>query len=212
MRMTGLILILLAISFLACDRRPSERELPKSEGNSVDHSRIRNSTIVSSPNAVSAPRELQFLDTLAALDERTIDIAQLAQTRSGRESLKDLGRALIADRRAEIDQIQDLRSRYFAGSAPAVNADLPGLADAVANADLEKLDDLKETPFDKEFIRQIKSRNDGELRMAQELMSTAGGQDPNDMSSAVSQLAQTLHDKLRVEIGRMNEIADSIEN
>lgn len=197
----------MVIAFLAaCDHRPVQKDLPKSEGNSVDHSRMHTTVIESSPNAASAPYEVQFLDTMIAHHETAIEAAQLAPTRAGRQELKDLAKNIIARDRAEIDRMRELRQRYFSGAAPAVNADLPGMSDAMKAVDLEKLDDLKESPFDLEFIRQMTSDREGAALMAQdEVARWSNGSGNAEIRDSLRQLAQTIVDSQNTDIKELKD-------
>ena len=201
------LIVAFGILFAACTRRPVEKDLPKSEGNSVDHSRMRNSVIESSPNAESAQYELQFLDTMIAHHETAIDVAQLAPTRAAHQQLKDIAKGIITSDRAEIEQMRELRARFFPGASPAINADLPGITEAMKNIDLEKLDDLKENPFDQEFIRELVANREGAVAAAQNVIARSADSSGNaDLSESIRKLAQTIIDSQNAEIKQLREI------
>jgi uncharacterized protein (DUF305 family) len=201
-----IVILAAAVFFAACDHRPAQRDLPKSEGNSIDHSRMRHSMIESSPNAGSAPYELQFLDTMIVHHQVAIDMAQLAQTRAGHQDLKDLARSIVADQREEIGQMRELRYRYFSGASPAINVELPGMNDAMKDMDLEKLDNLKETPFDLEFIRQMAGHHEGAVRMTRDAIAGSANTTANsELSTSIGQLAQSILDEQTAEIRQMRE-------
>jgi hypothetical protein len=106
-------LLLVTVLYAGCNRRPVQQDLPRSEGNSVDHSRTHHEAMESSPNAASAPFELQFLDTMIAHHEGAIDMAQLVQTRAGHEELKILARKIVSEQQQEISQMRALREKFF---------------------------------------------------------------------------------------------------
>lgn len=153
-----------------CDRRPARSDLPKSEGNSVEHSRTVTVSIETSPNAAGSPYGAQFLDTMVADHEAVIDVAQLAQTRAGNAELKGFILALIAKHQAEIKQIRRLRQIDFASASPSINTDLPGVKAGVLTLDPDKLDLLKEQLFDKEFLIEMVRHHEGVV----ELLTDAG--------------------------------------
>src|SRR5262249_7887646 len=190
-------IILLAVSILmACAHRPVQQDLPRSEGNSVDHSGRRNLTVESSPNAASAPYELQFLDTIIAQHQAVIDMAQLAQTRAGNDGLKSFARTVIAEHQAEVAEMRGLREKYFSGADPAVNIDLPGARDTFAAIDLEKLHDLKEKPFDTEFIHELVQTFETSIRLANDAVShKSADADNSERSASVRELAERLVDR-----------------
>jgi uncharacterized protein (DUF305 family) len=203
MRILAVFLTFLAF-FAACDRRPVQKDLPKSEGNSTEHSGTHHSDMASSPNAATAPHELQFLDTMITHHEAAIDMSQLADTRAGHEEIKTLARNIIVDQRKEIEEMRGLRGEYFAGASPAVNMDLPGMGDAMGEMDLDKLDDLKETAFDIGFIRQMVKHHEGAVVMAQNVIARVKEDSGNPgMSDAVNRLAQSIIDKQTAEIQQM---------
>ena len=170
-----LFFLLLITLFSACTRRPVQQDLPRSQGNSVDHSGRHNSTVESSPNAASAPYELQFLDTVIAQHEAVIDMAQFA--------------------RRELADLRGLRAKFYAGSPQAINLKLSGAADSFEAIDLEKLDDLKEKPFDEEFIREL----DATFRASNVLA-----------RSPASQNSQTSNDtEITASVRHLAQLADS---
>lgn len=202
------ILILLVFAALSsCDRRPVPKDLQRSEGNSVDHSKMRHSAMESSPNAASAPYELQFLDTMIAHHQGAIDMAQLVQTRAGHVELKDLARKIVSDQQKEISQMRQLRDKFFAGAPPAVNMDMPGMRDGMQGMDLEKLDALKENTFDVEFIRQMIPHHEGAVEMARDALSklAAGAESNPELTDFVRRFSQSIIDAQTSEIRRMHE-------
>ena len=202
------ILLLFAIGILsACARRPVQQDLPHSDGNSIEHSRKHAIAVESSPNAASAPYELQFLDTMIAQHEAVIDMAQFAQTRAGSDQVKSVANDTIADQRRELADLRGLRAQFFVGSPQAINLKLPGAADAFDAIDLEKLDDLKEKPFDEEFIREL----DATFRASNVFASSPASQNSqtsNDTEITVSvrHLAQQLMENRDQDLQRLSRL------
>jgi uncharacterized protein (DUF305 family) len=124
----------------------------------------------SSPGAAEAPYELQFIDTMIVHHQGAIDAGQLAPTRCQHDELKQLARSIVNDQQTEISQLRAWRSEWFGEKPAAVNMELPGMRDGMREMDLEKLDRLKENPFDLEFIRQMIPHHEGAVLMASDLL------------------------------------------
>ena len=205
-----LLFLLLVTLFSACTRRPVQQDLPRSQGNSVDHSGRHNSAVESSPDAAAAPLELQFLDTMIAQHEAVIDMAQLAQTRAGSDQVKIAANDTIANQRRELADLRGLRDKFYAGSPQAINLELAGAADAFDGIDLEKLDDLKEKPFDVEFVREL----DVTLRASNELAKPLAAQnsqasDDGEVTVSVRQLAGRLADSRDRDLERLSQLQNN---
>ncbi|MEP6847215.1 MAG: DUF305 domain-containing protein [Acidobacteriota bacterium] len=164
------LMLIASVLLCACDRRPARNDLPKSEGNSVEHTRTVTVSIETSPNAAGSPYGAQFLDTMIADHEAVIDVAQLAQTRAGNTELKGFILALIAKHQVEIKQMRRLRQIDFVSAPPSINTDLAGVKTGALTLDPDKLDLLKEQLFDKEFLLETIRHHEGAL----DLLTDAG--------------------------------------
>lgn len=162
--------------------------------------------IVSSPNAASSPYELQFLDTMIAHDDTAIDTAQLVQTRSGHSELKEFARKIISERQDRLAQMHELRNKFFNGSPPAVNMDLPGIRKGMEGIDLDKLDSLKENSFDIEFLKEMIQSHQGAIEMADDALRKLSASTANaQMTGSIRQLAQSVTDTQTSEVRQMNQ-------
>lgn len=166
-----LILVIFVALFLnMCERPPVGKEI---DHNSTDHSKIEQSKIghsmESSPNAASAPYDLQFIDTMIAHHQGAIDMAQLVDTRAQHAELKTLAKNIIADQQKEIAQMREWRKSWFGEAAPAINMDLPGMHQGMSGMDMEKLNKLKANEFDIEFVQQMIPHHEGAITMAEDL-------------------------------------------
>ncbi|MEQ1763809.1 MAG: DUF305 domain-containing protein [Pyrinomonadaceae bacterium] len=130
----------------------------------MDHSKME-----SSPGAVNAPHELQFIDTMIAHHQGAIDMAQLVNTRTNRDEMKKLAQNIIDEQRREIADMQAWRKKWFGEAKPALNLDFPGMKTGMAGMDTVKLAGLKGSEFDVEFIRQMLPHHDGAIEMAKAL-------------------------------------------
>lgn len=170
MRYAFLFLAFALLSIASCTRRPVQQDLPSSQNSNVPRTADRTNHITSSPDAASAPYELQFIDTMIEHHVGAIDAAQLVATRAQRDELKQLARGIIADQRSEIADMKKWRSEWFANKPPAVNIEFPGMREGMKDMDLAKLDALKGNDFDLEFIRQMIAHHEGAITMAKDLV------------------------------------------
>ena len=155
--------------FNACERPPQGKEIVHNTADqaNTDHSKMSH-TMESSPDAASAPYELQFIDTMIEHHQGAVDMAQLVETRAQHAELKTLAKNIISEQQKEIAQMREWRAKLFGETAPAVNMDLPGMRDGMKNMDVAKLDLLKANEFDLEFIRQMIPHHEGAVAMAED--------------------------------------------
>lgn len=103
-----------------CDRPPSgEADHSKHDHSSATHGTMDHSNMESSPGAVKAPQELQFIDTMVAHHQGAIDTALLADTRTHRDEIKKLAQAIIDEQRRETAEMQEWRKKWFDDAKPA---------------------------------------------------------------------------------------------
>ena len=133
----------------------------------MDHSSMQ-----SSPNAASAPYDLQFIDTMTAHHESAIDMAKLAATNADNAELKKFAEQIIADQNKEIGQMKDWREKWFSAKPPAMNMEMPGMMDSM-KMDMSKLSNSKGKAFDLAFVEMMTSHHNGAVTMAKEALTTA---------------------------------------
>lgn len=200
MRIFLTVLLCFVAALAACDRRPAGKDAPV-DHNRMDHSKMDHSrmghAMESSPGAASAPYALQFLDTMTAHHQGAIDMAQLADTRAGRTEVKTLAKGIIDEQRKEIAQMNEWRSRWFGGAAPAVNMDFPGMSDGMKGMDMANLDRLKANDFDLEFIRQMIPHHAGALAMARDLKAQDTYAELKSLSDAIIKSQTAEIDQMR---------------
>ena len=96
--------------------------MPKNSDMSMDHSEMK-----SSPNAVSQPYDLQFIDTMTAHHKGAIEMAKMVNGKTQNPDIKKFASQIIADQEKEIAQMKDWRDKWFAGKPPAMNMEMPGM-------------------------------------------------------------------------------------
>lgn len=165
-----LIVVVLAVFLNMCERPPAGKEIDRTNRSATDHSKMGH-PMTSSPDAASAPFDLQFIDTMIAHHQGAIEMAELVDTRAQHNELKTLAKAIISDQRREISQMREWRANWFGEAPPAVNMDFPGMHSGMATMDLAKLDKLKANEFDVEFVRQMIAHHEGAVSMAEAVKS-----------------------------------------
>jgi uncharacterized protein (DUF305 family) len=146
----------------------------------MDHSAMK-----SSPNAASAPYDLQFIDTMSMHHQAAISMAELAGTRAEHPELKDLAKAIIAAQQKEIGDMGAWRGKWFAGAAPAMNMDMSGMTGSMKGMDTDKLSSLSGNAFDLEFIAQMIPHHEGAVTMAKEALQKSQKNEIKALANAI---------------------------
>jgi uncharacterized protein (DUF305 family) len=131
----------------------------------MDHS-----AMTSSPNASSAPYDLQYIDTMAAHHLGAIEMAKMAETKAQHPELKALAKTIIAAQERENGEMKAWREKWFAGQASAINMEMSGMHDSMKDMDMQGLAKLGGREFDLEFIRQMIPHHEGAISMAREAL------------------------------------------
>jgi len=152
----------------------------------------------SSPDAASAPFDLQFLDTMIAHHKGAVEMAMLADTRAQHAELKELAANIIYDQEREIAKMSEWRDRWFAEKKIAINMEFPGMSHGMGGMDLKKLESLKGNEFDLEFLRQMIPHHEGAVQMARAVK----GQ---DSYAELKELAEDIIVAQEAEIKQMRE-------
>lgn len=145
------------------DQNPTVPPAPSHDG--MDHS-----TMKSSPNAASAPYDLQFLDTMIDHHKGAVTMAGPAAANAQHVEIESLAGDIISSQQKEIGQMKVWRDKWFPGAPPALNMELPGMADSMKGMDMSSLSSLKGVDFDLAFIKQMIPHHEGALTMAKEAL------------------------------------------
>jgi uncharacterized protein (DUF305 family) len=188
MKFLALFLILSAIAGVACAPHNSvansnstmQREHSNMNHNGIDHNGMRpqntthatmdHSAMTSSPNASSAPYDLQYIDTMQAHHQGAIEMAKMAETKALHPELKALAKTIIAAQERENGEMKAWREKWFAGQSPAINMEMSGMHDSMKGMDMQRLATLGGREFDLEFIRQMIPHHEGAVAMAREAL------------------------------------------
>jgi len=133
----------------------------------MDHSDMK-----SDANAASQPYDLQFLDTMTAHHTGAVEMAKMVDGRTQNSDLKKFAADIIRDQEKEIAQMTGWREKWFAGKPPAMNMEMPGMADSM-KMDMPKLTNSKDKEFDLAFIDMMTPHHAGAVTMAREALTKA---------------------------------------
>lgn len=159
----------------------------------MDHSMMQ-----SSPNATSAPYDLQFIDTMSGHHQAAIEMARPAETKAQHAELKELARNIIRDQEREISQMKGWREQWFKDQPQAMNMAMPGMMDSMKGMDMTRLNAVTGNAFDLMFIDMMTPHHQGAVAMAREALTRA--EHPE-----VKKLAQQIIDAQENEIAQMNK-------
>jgi uncharacterized protein (DUF305 family) len=133
--------------------------------NEMDHSMMQ-----SSPNAATAPYDLQFLDTMIAHHRGAVDMAGPCAAKAQHSEVKTLCSNIISSQEKEIAEMKAWRDKWFPGAAPALNMEMAGMSGSMMGMDMKKLGSLSGNDFDLEFIREMIPHHEGAVTMAKEAL------------------------------------------
>lgn len=162
-------IVFTAIFSFACATKTANNAANSSlDHNKMDHGGVDHSTMKSSPNAASAPYDLQFIDTMITHHQGAIDMAKPCAANAQHAEIKTLCANIVRDQKKEIDEMKSWRDKWFAGAALALNMEMAGMSDSMKGMDMKKLEAAKGSDFDLEFIRQMNPHHEGAVTMAKE--------------------------------------------
>ncbi|WP_195724682.1 DUF305 domain-containing protein [Herbaspirillum sp. CAH-3] len=110
----------------------------------------------------------QFLDTMAKHHEEAVQMAELVDSRSAHDQLKQMAKNTIDDQGAEIAQLRKWKSQWFPNKGSAVNMKLPGMMQSMKGMSMEKLQSSQGDEFDAMFLDMMIKHHRGALTMAQD--------------------------------------------
>lgn len=152
----------------------------------------------SSPNAASAPYDLQFLDTMSGHHQAAIEMAKPAETKAQHPELKTLAHSIVDDQQKEIAQMKSWRDQWYAGKPMAKNMEMSGMMDSMKGMDMGKLNAATGNDFDLMFINMMTPHHKGAVTMAKEALMKA--EHPQ-----IKKLAQQIIDSQSREVAQMNQ-------
>ncbi len=170
--------------------------------NLMNHNGMTNhSDMKSSPNAASAPYDLQFLDTMTHHHQGALDMAKMAVEKTQNAELKAFAQKIIADQNKEIAQMKDWREKWFAGKPQAMNMEMPGMSDSMkmmSGGEMKKMEAATGKDFDIHFLDMMTPHHQGATTMAKEALTKA--EHPE-----IKTLANQIIKEQEAEIKQMND-------
>jgi uncharacterized protein (DUF305 family) len=151
----------------------------------MDHSKMDHSAMKSSPNAASAPYDLQFLDTMIVHHQGAIHMAEPARAKGHHAEIITLAKNITSSQKQEIEQMKAWRDKWFPGAAPAINIELAGMHDSMKGMNIKQFDMLHGNEFDLEFIRQMIPHHEGALVMAREALQRSTKDEIKTLANAI---------------------------
>ena len=164
----------------------------------TNHAAMNHSEMQSSPNAASAPYDLQFIDTMIAHHQGAVEMAQAAMRKTQNAELKKFSQKIIDDQQKEIAQMKEWREKWFAGKPPAMNMEMPGMADSMKDMDVNRMNQASGKDFDLMFIEMMTPHHEGATVMSREALQKA--EHPE-----IKTLAQNIIKAQEAEIKQMNQ-------
>lgn len=146
----------------------------------MDHSAMQ-----SSPNAATAPYDLQFLDTMTAHHQAAVEMAGPCAAKAQHAELKTLCANIISSQQKEIADMKAWREKWFTGAAPAINMQMAGMNDSMKGMDMKKLGSLSGNDFDLEFIKQMTAHHEGAVTMAKEALQRSTKEEIKTLAAAI---------------------------
>ncbi len=132
----------------------------------MDHGQM----MKSSPDAASAPYDLQFIDTMMAHHKGAIDMATMAETKAQHGELKTFAAQIVADQQKENAQMKQWRERWYAGKPEAVNMEMPGMMDSMKDMDMKGMNTASGNAFDLMFLDMMTPHHEGAIQLAREAL------------------------------------------
>jgi uncharacterized protein (DUF305 family) len=169
--------------------------------NMPDHNSMDHGAMKSSPDAASAPYDLQFIDTMTHHHEGAVTMAKMVLAKSNNEELKKFAQKIIDDQQKEIAQMKDWREKWFAGKPPALNMEMPGMTDSVkmmSGEEMEKMSAMKGRDFDLHFLEMMILHHQDAVEMANDALEKAEHQE-------IKTLAKQIFMEQEAEIKKMAE-------
>lgn len=135
----------------------------------------------------SQPFDLGFIDSMILHHEGAVAMARQALEEAEHEEIRQMAQAVIDAQEAEIGQMVEWRSAWYADAAPSLGMGMDMGMMEIGDGD---------QPFDLRFIDAMISHHAGAIAMAQEALASAGNEE-------IRLLAQAIIDAQQAEIAQM---------
>ncbi len=137
--------------------------------------------IQSSPNAMKAPYDVQFLDTMAEHHREGIEMFKMGVEKSQSQELREKSQKMIDAQTKEIPELKAMRDTINADAPEAINRKLPGMM----AIDIGKLESATGKDFDHHFIDMTIKHHQGALDMSRDALKRAKSQNVKDHAQMI---------------------------
>jgi uncharacterized protein (DUF305 family) len=134
---------------------------------------MKNSIKESSPDAASAPFDLQFLDTMIEHHQTAVEMAAPIAAKPDNAELREFAAKIVADQTREIAQMKDWREQWFAEKPAALNMEMPGMLDSMRGMNIKKLKAGGGKQLDLRFLDMMTTHHQGAITMSKEALNKA---------------------------------------
>lgn len=164
----------------AASPSPASANQQPGDMHSMDHGKIG-----TSPNAASAPYDLQFIDTMSVHHQSAVDMAKMAEMKTQNAELKAFARKIVEDQNREIAQMKRWRDSWYPGKPQAINMEMPGMNDSMKGMDMRKMETASGKEFDLMFIDMMTPHHAGAVTMAREALTKAEHPEIKQLSEGI---------------------------
>ena len=129
-----------------------------------------------SPNAASAPYDLQFIDTMTHHHQGAVDMAKMALQKTQNAELKKFAEKIISDQTREITRMKEWRDKWYQGKPAAMNMEMSGMMDSMKmmmGDEMKKMEAATGREFDIHFLEMMTPHHAGAVTMAKEALQKA---------------------------------------
>jgi len=177
-----------AIAFTACQSsQTTESNLNQNNSvmsmNEMNHNSVaedlksmknrKGSMKKSSPDAATAPYDLQFLDTMIEHHKSAVDMAKHIVAKPNNKELKEFAAKIIAEQNKEIAQMKKWREKWFTAKPLAMNMEMPGMMDSMEGMNMKKMEAPGGNLLDLRFLDMMIRHHQGAIRMSKEALERA---------------------------------------
>lgn len=193
----------LATPLMGCSKQTDSRSTPQAASDhkpAASGAQTETHMPTSSPNAASAPYDLQFIDTMISHHQGAVTMADMAAMKASRPELKTFALEIVADQNREISQMTTWREQWYPAAPPAVNMDFPGMMGSMHGMNMGHMNSMSGADFDRMFVDMMIPHHEGAIVMARDAIGRA---EHSDLKS----LSQEIIVKQQGEISRMSQWA-----
>ncbi len=151
---------------------------------------------------VDADYDLRFLDTMALHHQHAVDMAKMAEGQAQHDELKRMSADVVKSQGAEIAQLKAWREDWYAGKAPAVSMEMPGMKQSMEGMSIDELHAAEGAAFDHAFIDMMIPHHEGAVAMANDALAKA-------QHAELKQIARKIIDAQTTELATMRSWSSS---